>query len=128
MTAFDTPFPFTKSSHNTFEVGFCLILPFLGNRRLEVLLDGKSSRKYSANPGVSQGFILGPALFLLLTIFLVKAIGNIAVYTDENTLYSKTEQTTELSQQLKLISELELDLRDTVDWKWLVNFNARTTD
>ena len=124
MTAFDTPFPFTKSSHNTFEVGFCLILPFLGNRRLEVLLDGKSSRKYSANPGVSQGFILGPALFLLLTIFLVKAIGNIAVYTDENTLYSKTE----LSQQLKLISELELDLRDTVDWKWLVNFNARTTD
>ena len=93
-----------------------------------MLLDGKSSRKYSANPGVSQGFILGPALFLLLTIFLVKAIGNIAVYTDENTLYSKTEQTTELSQQLKLISELELDLRDTVDGKWLVNFNARTTD
>ena len=93
-----------------------------------MLLDGKSSRKYSANPGVSQGVILGPALFLLLTIFLVKAIGNIAVYTDENTLYSKTEQTTELSQQLKLISELKLDLRDTVDWKWLVNFNARTTD
>lgn len=89
-----------------------------------MVLDGKYPQEYPVSTTFPQGFILGPALFLLLTIFLVKAIGNIAVYTDENTLYSKTE----LSQQLKLISELELDLRDTVDWKWLVNFNARTTD
>lgn len=93
-----------------------------------MVLDGKYPQEYPVSTTFPQGFILGPALFLLLTIFLVKAIGNIAVYTDENTLYSKTEQTTELSQQLKLISELKLDLRDTVDWKWLVNFNARTTD
>ena len=32
-------------------------------------------------------------------------------------------------QQLELASELESDLRDTVDWgkKWLVDFNAGKT-
>ena len=32
-------------------------------------------------------------------------------------------------QQFELASELESDLRDTVDWgkKWLVDFNARKT-
>ena len=32
-------------------------------------------------------------------------------------------------QQLELASELESDLRDTVDWsrKWLVDFNAKKT-
>ena len=33
------------------------------------------------------------------------------------------------SEQLELASELEFDLRDTVDWgkKWLVDFNAGKT-
>ena len=48
---------------------------------------------------------------------------------ERSTLYSKCDQTSDLWQQLELASELESDLRDTVDWgrKWLVDFNAGKT-
>ena len=41
----------------------------------------------------------------------------------------KCDQASDLWQQLELASELESDLRDTVDWgrKWLVDFNAGKT-
>ena len=44
-------------------------------------------------------------------------------------LLSKCDQASDLWQQLELASELESDLRDTVDWgkKWLVDFNAEKT-
>ena len=47
----------------------------------------------------------------------------------DTTLYSKCNWTSDLWQQLELASELESDLRDTVDWgkKWLVDFNAGKT-
>ena len=44
---------------------FGLISSFLSNRRLRVVLDGKSSQEYPVNAGVPQGFILGPTLSLL---------------------------------------------------------------
>ena len=49
--------------------------------------------------------------------------------TDDTTLYSNCDQASDLWQQLELASELESDLRDTVDWgkKWLVDFNAAKT-
>ena len=43
-------------------------------------------------------------------------ICNIAIYADNTTLYSKCDQASDLWQQLELASELESDLRDTVDW------------
>ena len=54
---------------------------------------------------------------------------NTAIYADDTTLYSKCDQAFDLWQQLELDSELESDLRDTVDWgtKWLVDFNAGKT-
>ena len=44
---------------------FDLISFFLSNRRLRVVLDGKSSQKYPVNAGVPQGSIPGPTFFLL---------------------------------------------------------------
>ena len=53
----------------------------------------------------------------------------IMVSADDTTLYSKCDQAPDLWQQFELASELESDLRDTVDWgkKWLVDFNAGKT-
>ena len=84
-----------------------------------MVLDGKSSQEYP-----------GPTLFLLYINELPDdVICDIAVYADDTTLYSKCDQVSDLWQQLELASELESDLRDTVDWgrKWLVDFNAGKT-
>ena len=109
---------------------FSLISSFLSNRRLRVLLDGKSSQEYPVNAGVPQGTIIGPTLFLLYINDLPDdVICDIAIYADDTTLYSKCDQASDLWQQLELVSELESDLRETVDWgkKWLVDFNAGKT-
>ena len=93
-------------------------------------MDGKSSQEYPVNAGVPERSILGPTLFLLYINDLPDDnICNIAVYADDNTLYSKCDQASDLWQQLELASELESDLQDTVDWdrKWFVDFNAGKT-
>ena len=95
---------------------FGLISPFLSNRRLQVVLDRKSSQEYLVNAGVPQGSILGPTLFLLYINNLPDDICNIFINADDATLYSKCDQASDLWQQLELASELESDLRDTVDW------------
>ena len=95
-----------------------------------MVLDGKSSQEYSVNAGVPQDSILGPTLFLLHINDLPDDVTcDIAIYANDTTLYSKCDQTSDLWQQLELASELESDLRDTVDWgkKWLVDFNAGKT-
>ena len=69
---------------------FDLISCFHSNRRLRVVLDGKSSKEYPVNAGVPQGFIISPALFLLCINYLSDdVICNIAIYADDITLYSK---------------------------------------
>ena len=91
---------------------FGLISSFLSNRRLRVVLDGKSSQEYPVNDGVPQGFILGPTLFVLYIDDLPDdVIGEIAVYADDTILYSKCDQASDLWQQLELASALESDLR-----------------
>ena len=76
---------------------FGLISSFLINRRLSVVLDGKSSQEYPVNAEVSQGSILGPTLFLLYINDLpVDVICNIAIHADDNTLYSKCDKASDL--------------------------------
>ena len=110
---------------------FFFFSSFFSNRRLRVVLDGKSLQEYPVNAGVPQGSILGPTLFLLYINDLPDdVICNIAICADDTTLYSKCDQGSDLWQQLKFASDLESDLRDTVDWgkKWLVDFNAGKTE
>ena len=87
---------------------FGLISSFLSNRRLRVVLDGKSLQEYPVNAGVPQGSILGLTLFLLYINDLPDdVICNIAIYADDTTLYSKCDQASDLRQQLQLAFELE---------------------
>ena len=76
------------------------------------------------------------ATFFFLHFFLIyindlvnDVICNISIYADDTTFYSKYNQTSDLWQQLELASELESDLRGTVDQgrKWLVDFNTGKT-
>ena len=94
-----------------------------------MVLDGKSSQEYLVNAGVPQNSILGPTLFLIYINDLLDVICDVAIYVDDTNLYSKCDRASDLWQQLELASELESDLRDTVDWgtKWLVDFNAGKT-
>ena len=56
-------------------------------------------------------------------------ICSIGIYANDTTLYSNCDQASDLWQQLELVSELESDLRDTVDQerKWLVDVIAGKT-
>ena len=74
-----------------------------------MFLDGESSQEYPVNAGVSQGSILGPTLFLLYINDLPDdVICDIAIYTDDTTLYSNCDQAPDLWQQLELASDLNL--------------------
>ena len=76
-----------------------------------MVLDGESSKEYPVNAGVPQGTILGPTLILLyINDFPRDIICNIAIYTDETTLYSKCDQASDL-WQLQLSSEIESDYK-----------------
>ena len=61
-------------------------------------------------------------------IFLMMVFG-IGIYADDTTLYCQCDQASDLWQQLELASELESDLRETVDLgtKRLLDFNAGKT-
>ena len=66
-------------------------------------------QEYPVNPGVLEGFTFGLTFFLLYTNDLPdNVICNIAIYSDDTTLYSKCDQASDLWKQLELISELDI--------------------
>ena len=102
------------------------LISFLSNKQLQVVLDGKSLQEYPVNAGVPQGSILSLTVFLRFINDLSDVACDITIYADATTFYSKWNQASDLWQQLELASEIESDLRDTVDWgkTWLDDFNA----
>ena len=51
-----------------------LVLFLLGNRHLQVILDGMSSQDYPVDAGIPQGSILGPTRFLLMTFLMMLSV------------------------------------------------------
>ena len=64
-----------------------------------MVLDGKSSQEYPVNAGIPEGYILGLTL-------LDNVICDIAIHADDTTLYSKSDQASDMWQQLELASKL----------------------
>ena len=58
--------------------------------------------------------VLHFSYYTLLTSLMM--LSDIVIYGDDTTLYSKCDQAYDMWQHLELASELESDLRDTVDW------------
>ena len=89
-----------------------------------MVLYGNYSQGYPGNTGVPQDLILAATFFLLYINDPPDDV--ISKISDDTTPYGKCDQVSDLCQQLEMDSELEFDLRDTVDWggKWLADFNA----
>ena len=81
------------------------------------------------NIQLMREFLKTPFLVLHFSYYTLMIFLTIAIYADGATFYSKCDRESDLWQQFELASELESDLRDTVDWgkKWLVDFNAGKT-
>ena len=90
---------------------FSFISSFLNNRRLRVVLDGKSSQEYPVNAGVPHF-----SYYTLMTFLMMLSVILLSMLTDDTSLYSKFDRASDLWQQLGLASELESDLQDVVDW------------
>ena len=85
--ALDVSKSFDRVWHGISGQIFGLVYSFLSNRRLGVVLDGKSSQEYPVNVGVPHPSILGLTLFLLYINDLPDdVICCIAIYGDDATL------------------------------------------
>ena len=78
-----------------------------------MVLDGTSSQEYPVNIGVPQYSILGSTLLLLcINVFnglnINDAVCNIAISADDTTLYSKSDQASDMRNLLTLLLTYEI--------------------
>ena len=80
-----------------------------------MVLDGKSSPEHAINVGVPQDAILGLyfSYYTLMTFLMMLSVMLLSMLM---ILISKCDQASDLWHQLEFASELESDLRDTVEW------------
>ena len=106
------------------------LISVISNRRYWVVLDGEPLQEYAAGVGAPQWFIFCSSFFLFhINDLTDDVICNTPIYAVDTILYSKCDQASDLWQKLRLVSELESDIRDTLDWgrKWLAIFNPGKT-
>ena len=107
-----------------------VIKSFLSKRKIQVVLDGRTSKQYDINAGVPQGSILGPLLFLIFINDLPdKIVSEMGIFADDTTLYNRHEGKTNEHISKEMAETLEDDLQSVVEWgqKWMVTFNAAKT-
>ena len=95
-----------------------------------MVLDGKPLQEYAAGVAAAQWFIFCSSFFLFhINDLTDDVICNTAIYAVDTILYSKCDQASDLWQKIRLVSELEFDIRDTLDLgrKWLAIFNPGKT-
>ena len=64
-----------------------ICMEFLSNRRQRVVVDGAASEWITIVPGVPQGSVLGPLLFILYTSEMCELVENrLCAYADDSTL------------------------------------------
>ena len=105
---------------------------FLSNRRLRVVLDGRSSQEHPVNDGVPQGSILGPKLFLpyiLMTFLMMLSLILLSMLVKLFSILSVIRHLI-CGNNLNWLLNLNLIYETrAVDWgkKWLVDFNVGKT-
>ena len=98
---------------------------YLSNRKQRVVFPGAESKWNEIRPGVPQGSILGPLLFLLFINDIAKDIGcNIRLFADDTSVCLVVENPDTAAELLNL------DLDKIMAWakKWLVRFNPVKTE
>ena len=70
--------------------------------------------------------VLHFSYYTLMTFLMMLSVMLLSI-ADDTSLYSKWDQASDLSEELKLASELESDLESVWNRKWLVDFDAGKT-
>ena len=97
---------------------------FLSDRSIQVRVDGALSDDFGVNPGVAQGCVISPILFLLYINDLFSSINSsIHSFADDTTIHHSSSYTSQRSSSLKLTSDrtntsslIEQSLADVANW------------
>ena len=98
-----------------------LLKDYLDNRQQTLVLNGQTSDWRKINPGVPQGSVLGPLLFLIFINDLPDGIKALCkIFVDDTSLFSKVYDI-DISAK-----ELNSDLEKICDWafQWKIQFNS----